>query len=87
MLNRHLILINKNKKIFVKKRKIFLLKILLTNDIKTEYQCKKGYCGICRIFLKKGKISYQNFIPLAFLRPGEILPCCCIIDTNIEIKI
>ncbi|CAL4320307.1 class I ribonucleotide reductase maintenance protein YfaE [Buchnera aphidicola] len=87
MLNSHIILINKNKKIFVKKRKIFLLKILLANDIKTEYQCKKGYCGICRIFLKKGKILYKNFIPLAFLKPGEILPCCCIIDTNIEIKI
>ncbi|WP_343153007.1 class I ribonucleotide reductase maintenance protein YfaE [Buchnera aphidicola] len=87
MFNKRIVLINKSKKIYVNKKNISLLKTLLINNINIEYQCQKGYCGTCRVILIKGKILYQDCIPLAFLRPKEILPCCCIIYSNVEIKI
>lgn len=41
-----------------------------------EYQCRSGYCGSCRITLHSGRVEYSQQ-PLAYLRQGEILPCCC----------
>ena len=41
-----------------------------------EYQCRSGYCGMCRLTLHAGAVSYRT-PPLAFVGPGEILPCCC----------
>ena len=41
-----------------------------------EYQCRSGYCGTCRLKLEAGKVSYTT-APLAFVAPGEVLPCCC----------
>ncbi|WP_373755378.1 class I ribonucleotide reductase maintenance protein YfaE [Neisseria sp.] len=41
-----------------------------------EYQCRSGYCGSCRVKILAGRVEYDNF-PLAFVAPGEILPCCC----------
>ena len=41
-----------------------------------EYQCRGGYCGTCRLKLEAGKVSYTT-APLAFVAPGEVLPCCC----------
>ena len=40
-----------------------------------EYQCRSGYCGTCRLKLEAGKVSYTT-APLAFVAPGEVLPCC-----------
>ena len=41
-----------------------------------EYQCRSGYCGMCRLPLIQGSVTYPD-PPLAFVAPGEILPCCC----------
>jgi len=41
-----------------------------------EYQCRSGYCGTCRLTLIEGQVTYAE-PPLAYLNPGEILPCCC----------
>lgn len=41
-----------------------------------EYQCRSGYCGACRVKMLTGRVAYPN-PPLAFVLPGEILPCCC----------
>lgn len=41
-----------------------------------EYQCRSGYCGMCRLTLLEGKVSYPEK-PLAFVGPSEVLPCCC----------
>ncbi|WMY94854.1 MAG: class I ribonucleotide reductase maintenance protein YfaE [Arsenophonus sp.] len=48
----------------------------LEKKIQIDFQCRKGFCGICRIYLKKGKIKYHNQ-PLAFIHKNEILPCSC----------
>lgn len=50
-----------------------------------EYQCRIGFCGCCRIKLKKGKVSYTS-LPLAFFQKNEILACCCKVEENLEIE-
>lgn len=48
------------------------------------YQCRSGYCGSCRVRLLSGSVSYADY-PLAMLLPGEILACCCTVNTDISI--
>lgn len=50
-----------------------------------EYQCRSGYCGLCRLTLIAGKVSYDE-IPLAYLGQSEILPCCCTVTEPILIE-
>ncbi|MGL5728871.1 MAG: class I ribonucleotide reductase maintenance protein YfaE [Plesiomonas sp.] len=50
-----------------------------------EFQCRSGFCGVCRIRLLHGKVTYQQE-PLAFIASDEILPCCCIPVSDIEIE-
>lgn len=61
-----------------------LLEGLERTGHEVEYQCRSGYCGSCRVKLISGKIGYDKF-PLAFVAPGEILPCCCRVSEPIEI--
>ena len=63
-----------------------LLDHLEKNNIHHEYQCRSGYCGSCRVKIKKGKVSYKE-MPLAFIQPDEILLCCCHVESDIEIDL
>lgn len=49
-----------------------------------EYQCRGGYCGMCRVRLLSGEVQYHEQ-PLAFLASDEILPCCCVPRGEISI--
>ncbi len=49
-----------------------------------EYQCRSGYCGSCRVKLLSGRVSYDE-LPMAFVLPDEILPCCCRVETDLHI--
>jgi ferredoxin len=42
-----------------------------------EYQCRSGYCGMCRVKMLRGEVRYLEQ-PLAFVATDEILPCCCV---------
>ena len=53
--------------------------------MQVEYQCRSGYCGACRLKLVKGEVTYRQQ-PLAFINAGEILPCCCMPLTDIELE-
>lgn len=53
-----------------------MLERLESVGIAVEYQCREGYCGSCRIRLLGGEVEYLAK-PLAFVNPGEVLPCCC----------
>ena len=53
-----------------------LLAALESHNIDVEYQCRAGYCGSCRTRLVSGQVDWLTE-PLAFIQPGEILPCCC----------
>lgn len=63
-----------------------LLEALEAQKQQVNYQCREGYCGACRCKLLSGSVSYLNE-PLAFVRKGEILPCCSIPITDIEIEL
>ena len=63
-----------------------LLAALEAHNICVEYQCREGYCGSCRTRLIKGEVSYVGQ-PLAFIQQGEILPCCCTANGDIEIDL
>ena len=72
--------------ILVHDNQVSLLETLEQNDITHEYQCRSGYCGSCRVKMKKGKVSYKES-PLAFLNPDEILLCCCQVETDLELEL
>ncbi|VFP80217.1 class I ribonucleotide reductase maintenance protein YfaE [Candidatus Erwinia haradaeae] len=63
-----------------------LLTTLELHHIYSAYQCRAGYCGLCRIRLLRGLVKYRTQ-PLTFVRSGEILPCICHVCSNIEIAI
>ncbi|MDO5356143.1 MAG: class I ribonucleotide reductase maintenance protein YfaE [Conchiformibius sp.] len=61
-----------------------LLDALERTGHQVEYQCKNGYCGSCRLKLLSGSVSYRD-VPMAFVMPDEILPCCCRVDGDIAV--
>lgn len=62
-----------------------LLSYLKQQGIDVHYQCLEGYCGACRCKLIKGEVEYPIF-PMACIRQGEILTCCCTPLTDIELE-
>ena len=64
-----------------------VLEFLETQDIEVHFHCRDGFCGACRVKLNQGEIHYPQGEPLAFVRPGEILTCCCIAKTDIDITL
>lgn len=63
-----------------------LLEALERTGHHVEYQCRSGYCGSCRVTLRVGRVRYPQ-PPLAFLRPDEILPCCCIVEEALVLEV
>lgn len=63
-----------------------LLVALESHNVCVEYQCREGYCGSCRVKLVSGEVNWLTK-PLAFIQPGEILPCCCRAKGDIEIEL
>ncbi|MFT6284162.1 MAG: ferredoxin [Arenicella sp.] len=63
-----------------------LLETIEQHEIEIQYHCREGYCGACRSKLICGKVEYTTD-PLAFIDDDEILPCCCIPISNIEIEL
>lgn len=63
-----------------------LLDMLEKEGYDVQYQCRSGYCGMCRIKITQGEVEYKNK-PLALIDKDEILPCCCTLTQNITIEI
>ncbi|KEA50016.1 MULTISPECIES: class I ribonucleotide reductase maintenance protein YfaE [Mangrovibacter] len=61
-----------------------LLAALESHKVAVEYQCREGYCGSCRMRLLAGQVKWLTQ-PLAFIQPGEILPCCCKAQGDVEV--
>jgi ferredoxin len=61
-----------------------LLEALEKTGHSVEYQCRGGYCGSCRVKLRSGSVRYAD-LPMAFVAADEILPCCCVVEQDIEI--
>ena len=63
-----------------------LLEALEGQEIAMEYQCRQGYCGSCQVKLVDGEIAY-NEPPLAFVKDGHILPCCCQAKSDVTLEL
>lgn len=63
-----------------------ILDTLERENIDADYNCREGFCGVCRTKLVSGSIDYK-VDPLAFIDDDEILTCCTVPTSNIEIKI
>ncbi|WP_440877305.1 class I ribonucleotide reductase maintenance protein YfaE [Thalassotalea sp. PLHSN55] len=64
-----------------------LLECIESANIEVHYHCRDGYCGACRIRLDDGQIHYPNGEPLAYVGENEILPCCCVPNSNVTLSI
>ncbi|MFB1015585.1 MAG: class I ribonucleotide reductase maintenance protein YfaE [Alteromonadaceae bacterium] len=64
-----------------------ILESLEHNEIEVHYHCRDGFCGACRVKLKKGTIRYPQGDPLAYVDDDEILTCCSLPSSDIEIEI
>lgn len=64
-----------------------ILKTLEKNNISINYQCRSGYCGSCRVILKKGSIQYHKYPLASRIFSREIFVCCCYPIEDIVLKI
>jgi ferredoxin len=62
-----------------------VLETLERANIDVHYNCREGFCGVCRTKLLAGTVEYR-VEPLAFIDDDEILSCCTIPTSNIKIK-
>ncbi|MGS2722876.1 class I ribonucleotide reductase maintenance protein YfaE [Porticoccus sp. GXU_MW_L64] len=63
-----------------------LLESLEAQDVYVPYQCREGYCGSCRTQLVSGEVAYLQ-APMAWVNDDEILPCCCVPKTDLQLKL
>lgn len=61
-----------------------LLEAMEAAGIETRYHCRDGFCGACRTQVKTGTVAYINE-PLAIVRPGDCLACCCVPTSDLDI--
>jgi ferredoxin len=63
-----------------------ILSALDRAKIESDSHCRAGFCGTCRVTLLRGQVSYPGGEPRGYVREGEILPCCCVPTSDIEIR-
>ena len=63
-----------------------LLENLEAHSVAVEFHCRDGHCGACKCKLISGDVTYTT-TPLAYLREGEVLPCSCISQDNVNLHI
>lgn len=63
-----------------------LLSQVEKKGIQTNAQCRQGFCGACRCKLIRGDIEYIE-TPLAFVTDNEVLLCCSVARSPVEIEI
>ncbi|MTJ01156.1 class I ribonucleotide reductase maintenance protein YfaE [Idiomarina piscisalsi] len=62
-----------------------LLETLEKHQLEMHYHCRSGFCGACRTKLNSGQVRYTTE-PLAYVRKGDILPCCCVPESDLDIE-
>lgn len=66
-----------------------LLAGLLRVGIKARFECRQGYCGVCKVKYRalnaKTRLDY-TLSPLVMLAEDELLPCCCRVQGALVIK-
>lgn len=63
-----------------------ILNALEREKVESHFHCRDGFCGACRCKLIKGDVHYE-ISPLAYVGDDEILTCCSVPITDIEIDL
>ncbi|WP_374211885.1 class I ribonucleotide reductase maintenance protein YfaE [Alteromonas gilva] len=63
-----------------------LLESLEKSSVPVESHCRSGFCGACRVKVKKGSVEYFD-TPLGFCDDDEVLPCVCKPSNKLEIEV
>ena len=61
-----------------------ILESLEKAGVPTNSHCRDGFCGACRTKIVAGEVHYTTD-PLAYIDDDEILTCCSIPVSDIEI--
>ncbi|MCP4790889.1 MAG: 2Fe-2S iron-sulfur cluster binding domain-containing protein [Gammaproteobacteria bacterium] len=62
-----------------------LLDSMEENQVPANYNCRGGYCGLCKIKLTQGQVTWVQD-SLVSLDADEVLACCCVPDGPISIE-
>ena len=62
-----------------------ILQSLESSNIRVESHCREGFCGACRVKVKKGLVDYINQ-PLGYVGDDEALACCSVPKGEVEIE-
>jgi ferredoxin len=62
-----------------------ILETLERAKVEANYNCREGFCGVCRTKLLSGSVEYK-VEPLAFIDDDEILTCCSTPTSDIKLK-
>jgi ferredoxin len=71
---------------FVYGEEFSLLDSMEEHQFPITYNCRGGYCGLCKVQLTSGKVNWVQD-SLVSLEAGEILVCCCVPDGSISLTI
>lgn len=63
-----------------------LLRVLEKNGYEIEYECQEAHCGTCRTVMTEGEVKY-SYEPVAYIGKKEVLPCCAIIKSDLNLII
>mgnify|MGYP003862348717 FL=1 len=63
-----------------------LLDSMEEHRIPVTYNCRGGYCGLCKVQLTSGKVNWVQD-SLVSLEASEILVCCCVPDGPVGLTI
>ena len=63
-----------------------LLDSMEGHQIPVTYNCRGGYCGLCKVKLTSGKLNWVQD-SMVCLEDGEILVSCCVPDGPIGLAI
>jgi len=75
-----------NHETFYYQYEFSLLDAMEAQRIAAPYSCRGGYCGCCKARLLDGEVEYVQD-SLVDLADDEILTCCCIPKTHIEVEL
>lgn len=63
-----------------------LLAALEEHGIELNSECRSGECGECKVKLRKGKVKQLVNVEMD-LQPGEVLPCCCVPESDLRLEV
>ncbi|AZG73157.1 class I ribonucleotide reductase maintenance protein YfaE [Shewanella livingstonensis] len=63
-----------------------LLAALESKKVHVFSECRNGFCGACKTTVISGEVSYITE-PLAELKSNECLPCCCVPNGDLNLKL